>query len=80
MDDKQIEEYIQNWEKEQDAKHIEWLSTHCVKGWTLEHLSVEDATVFYNDFVKKKMLYHYPEDCETIDIIVDTYNYLNRFK
>ncbi len=71
---------IKKWETEQDESHIEWLSKNCVKGCTGEHLSMEESKIFYEDFVQGLMLYHYPEDSDTLNTIILTYNYLNKWK
>ena len=68
------------FEREKDKEHILFIKEKCVKGCTLEHLSDEEAQEFYDGFVKERMLYHYPEDTETLWNIVETYNYLNRWK
>lgn len=75
MTEKEFEAYIQKEHERKDLENIAWLTKHCVKGCTNEHLSVEDATAFYDEFVKEKKLYHYPYDAETIDVIIDTYNF-----
>ena len=80
MTDKEYADYVDDFRKEADKKHIDRLSEKCVKRSTGEQMSVEEATFFYNDFVKELMLYHYPEDSETLDTIIRTYNYLNRWK
>lgn len=61
-------------------QHIEQLKEKCVKGCTKEKLTETEAETFYNDFVKNKMLYHYPEDSDTLNTIIDTFNYLNKWK
>lgn len=80
MSDKEYTDYVNNFRKEQDKSHIFFLVEKCIKEKTGEHMSLEEATFFYNDFVKQLMLYHYPEDCETLDTIIRTYNYLNKWK
>ena len=80
MPDKEYACYAEGFRKEQDDRHIKFLSEKCVKGSTGEHMSLEEATFFYNDFVKELMIYHYPEDSDTLNTIILTYNYINRWK
>ena len=71
---------VKNWEKEQDERHVLELKEHCIKGCTKEKLLNEEAQAFYDNFVKDKIIYHYPEDSDTMSTIIDTYNYLNKWK
>lgn len=80
MTDKEYASYVDEFCKEQDKSHIFFLVEKCIKEKTGEHMSLEEATFFYNDFVKKHMLYHYPEDNDTLNTIILTYNYLNKWK
>ena len=80
MSDKEYASYVDTFRKEEDDRHINFLSEKCIKGSTGEHLPLEEATFFYNDFVKGLMLYHYPEDSDTLNTIILTYNYINRWK
>ena len=66
------------WEMRSDENNINWL---------LEKLRSNDEKVerkfveeFYNDFVKGEMIYHRPEDSETLNIIIKTFNYLSNRK
>ena len=66
------------WEMRADENNINWL---------LEKLRSNDEKVerkfveeFYNDFVKGEMIYHRPEDSETLNIIIKTFNYLSNRK
>ena len=68
------------WELEQDNNHVKRLMELCVKGCTGEHMPESEAKAFYDDFVKDKILYHYPEDSMTLTLIIDTYNFLNKWK
>lgn len=68
------------WIDRQDESNKRWLQENLVKGCTGEHLSDEEIEFFYNDFVKEKIIYHRPEDSETLKNIIDTYNYLNKWK
>lgn len=68
------------WVKKQDELHIEQIMESCFKGCTKEPISKEDAEYYYNDCIKEKMLYHYPEDSETLKNYIDAYNFLNKWK
>ena len=66
------------WEMRADENNINWL---------VEKLRSNDEKVerkfveeFYNDFVKGEMIYHRPEDSETLNIIIKTFNYLSNRK
>ena len=80
MSNKEYADYVDEFRKEQDKSHIFFIIEKCAKRNTGEHMSLEEATFFYNDFVKELMLYHYPEDNDTLNAIILTYNYLNRWK
>jgi len=68
------------WEAKEDESHIQWLMKNCVKGCTKESISREDAECYYNGCVKNEILYHYPEDSETLHHYINAYNFLNKWK
>ena len=63
------------WEIRADENNINWLveNLRC-NGEKMERKFVEE---FYNNFVRGEMIYHCPEDSETLDIIIKTFNYLS---
>ena len=62
------------WEIRDDENNINWLVEKLrYNGEKMERKFVEK---FYNDFVKGEMIYHRPEDSETLNIIIKTFNYL----
>ena len=62
------------WEIRDDENNINWLVEKLrYNGEKMERKFVEK---FYNDFVRGEMIYHRPEDSETLDIIIKTFNYL----
>ena len=62
------------WEIRDDKNNINWLFEKLrSNGEKMERKFVEK---FYNDFVKGEMIYHRPEDSETLNIIIKTFNYL----
>ena len=62
------------WEIRADENNINWLLEKLrSNGEKMERKFVEE---FYNDFVKGEMIYHRPEDSETLNIIIKTFNYL----
>ena len=62
------------WEIRDDENNINWLIEKLrYNGKKMERKFVEK---FYNDFVKGEMIYHRPEDSETLDAIIKTFNYL----
>ena len=63
------------WEIRDDENNINWLfeKLRC-NGEKMERKFVEE---FYNDFVKGEMIYHRPDDSETLDTIIKTFNYLS---
>ena len=66
------------WEIRADEDNINWLVEKlCCNGEKMERKFVE---AFYTDFVKGEMIYHRPEDSETLDIIIKTFNYLSNRK
>ena len=66
------------WEILADENNINWLIEKLrYNGEKMERKFVEK---FYNDFVKGEMIYHRPEDSETLDIIIKTFNYLSNRK
>ena len=66
------------WEIRDDENNINWLVEKLrSNGEKMERKFVEE---FYNDFVKGEMIYHRPEDSETLDIIIKTFNYLSNRK
>ena len=66
------------WEIRDDKNNINWLLEKLrYNGKKMERKFVEK---FYNDFVKGEMIYHRPEDSETLDIIIKTFNYLTNRK
>ena len=55
------------WEIRDDENNINWLVEKLrYNGETMERKFVEE---FYNDFVKGEMIYHRPEDSDTLDTI-----------
>ena len=64
------------WEIRADESNINWLveKLRC-NGEKMERKFVEK---FYNDFVRGEMIYHRPEDSETLDTIIKTFNYLSK--
>ena len=63
------------WEIRDDENNINWLVEKLrYNGEKMERKFVEK---FYNDFVKGEMIYHRPEDSETLDTIIKTFNYLS---
>ena len=70
---------VLKWEREQDEHNIDWILQNCKKGCTKEQISVEDATCYYNDCIKKNILYHRPEDSETLKNYINAYNFFNRW-
>ena len=63
------------WEMRADENNINWLVEKLrSNGEKMERKFVEE---FYNDFVKGEMIYHHPEDSETLNIIIKTFNYLS---
>ena len=66
------------WEIQDDENNINWLLEKLrSNGEKMERKFVEK---FYNDFVKGEMIYHRPEDSETLDTIIKTFNYLSNRK
>ena len=66
------------WEIRDDENNINWLVEKLrYNGEKMERKFVEK---FYNDFVKGEMIYHRPEDSETLDSIIKTFNYLSNRK
>ena len=66
------------WEIRADENNINWLLEKlCCNGEKMERKVVEK---FYNDFVKGEMIYHRPEDSETLNTIIKTFNYLSNRK
>ena len=66
------------WEIRADENNINWLVEKLrSNGEKMERKFVEE---FYNDFVKGEMIYHRPEDSETLDSIIKTFNYLSNRK
>ena len=66
------------WEIRDDENNINWLLEKLrYNGEKMERKFVEE---FYNDFVKGEMIYHRPEDSETLNIIIKTFNYLSNRK
>ena len=66
------------WEIRADENNINWLVEKLrSNGEKMERKFVEE---FYNDFVKGEMIYHRPEDSETLNIIIKTFNYLSNRK
>ena len=66
------------WEILADENNINWLVEKLrSNGEKMERKFVEK---FYNDFVKGEMIYHRPEDSETLDTIIKTFNYLSNRK
>ena len=64
-----------DWEIRADENNINWLVENLrSNGEKMERKFVEE---FYNDFVKGEMIYHRPEDSETRDIIIKTFNYVS---
>ena len=62
------------WEMRADENNINWLVEKLrSNGEKVERKFVEE---FYNDFVKGEMIYHRPEDSDTLDTIIKTFNYL----
>ena len=62
------------WEIRDDENNINWLVEKLrYNGEKMERKFVEK---FYNDFVKGEMIYHRPEDSDTLNIIIKTFNYL----
>ena len=63
------------WEIRDDENNINWLVEKLrYNGEKMERKFVEK---FYNDFVRGEMIYHRPEDSETLNIIIKTFNYLS---
>ena len=63
------------WEIRDDENNINWLLEKLrYNGKKMERKFVEE---FYNDFVKGEMIYHRPEDSETLNTIIKTFNYLS---
>ena len=63
------------WEMRADENNINWLVEKLrYNGEKMERKFVEE---FYNDFVKGEMIYHRPEDSETLNTIIKTFNYLS---
>ena len=63
------------WEIRDDENNVNWLLEKLrSNGEKMERKFVEK---FYNDFVKGEMIYHRPEDSETLDTIIKTFNYLS---
>ena len=63
------------WEIRDDENNINWLVEKLrYNGEKMERKLVEK---FYNDFVRGEMIYHRPEDSETLNIIIKTFNYLS---
>ena len=66
------------WEIQDDENNINWLLEKLrYNGKKMERKFVEE---FYNDFVKGEMIYHRPEDSETLGTIIKTFNYLSNRK
>ena len=66
------------WEIRADENNINWLVEELrSNGEKMERKFVEK---FYNEFVKGEMIYHRPEDSETLDTIIKTFNYLSNRK
>ena len=66
------------WEIRDDENNINWLLEKLrYNGKKMERKFVEE---FYNDFVKGEMIYHRPEDSETLGTIIKTFNYLSNRK
>ena len=66
------------WELRADENNINWLVEKLrSNGEKMERKFVEE---FYNDFVKGEMIYHRPEDSETLNTIIKTFNYLSNRK
>ena len=66
------------WKIRDDENNINWLVEKLrSNGEKMERKFVEE---FYNDFVKGEMIYHRPEDSETLNIIIKTFNYLSNRK
>ena len=66
------------WEIRDDENNINWLLEKLrSNGEKMERKFVEK---FYNDFVRGEMIYHRPEDSETLNIIIKTFNYLSNRK
>ena len=66
------------WEIRDDENNINWLVEKLrYNGEKMERKFVEK---FYNDFVRGEMIYHRPEDSETLNIIIKTFNYLSNRK
>ena len=66
------------WEIRDDENNINWLVEKLrSNGEKMERKFVEK---FYNDFVKGELIYHRPEDSETLDIIIKTFDYLTNRK
>ena len=66
------------WEMRADENNINWLVEKLrYNGEKMERKFVEK---FYNDFVKGEMIYHRPEDSETLNTIIKTFNYLSNRK
>ena len=47
---------------------------NCVKKGNVP-ISESEARDYYYDFIEPKMLYHYPEDSDTLKFAIDAYNY-----
>ena len=74
---KEIDERSE-WEMRADENNINWLVEKLrSNGEKMERKFVEE---FYNDFVKGEMIYHRPEDSESLNIIIKTFNYLSNRK
>ena len=66
------------WKIRDDENNINWLLEKLrYNGEKMERKFVEK---FYNDFVRGEMIYHRPEDSETLNIIIKTFNYLSNRK
>ena len=62
------------WEIRDDENNINWLVEKL--RYNGEKMARKFVEKFYNDFVKGEMIYHRPEDSETLNIIIKTFNYL----
>lgn len=59
------------WYNQQDVRHICRIIRDC-------SIPEEEARKYFYIFVKPKLLYHYPEDSDTLKFAVDAYNYFNK--
>lgn len=62
---------LNEWYNQQNVKHISRIMKDC-------SISEEESRKYFYDFVKPKLLYHYPEDSDTLKFAVDAYNYFKK--